>query len=86
MEINWSPKAAKQLIKLKDQSLIARIHNKVLELENFPNTNGVKALTNHTYSHRLRVGNYRIFFNVKEENKVKIIQIEEVKKRDERTY
>jgi len=86
MEINWSPKATKQLIKLKDKSLIARIHNKVLELENFPNTNSVKALTNHIYSHRLRVGHYRIFFNVKEENKVNIIQIEEVKKRDERTY
>ena len=33
---------------------------------------------------RLRIGNYRILFNF--DDVVKIISIEEVKKRDERTY
>jgi mRNA-degrading endonuclease RelE of RelBE toxin-antitoxin system len=44
----------------------------------------VIALTNHTHGHRLRVGNYRVLFNVLAT--VEVINIEEVKKRDERTY
>jgi len=44
----------------------------------------VKALTNHTYDYRLRVGRYRVFFNA--DTTVEIVAIEEVKKRDERTY
>ncbi len=41
-------------------------------------------LINHEYTHRLRVGDWRILFNVFEE--ISIAGIEEVKKRDERTY
>ena len=44
----------------------------------------VKKLTNHAYQYRLRVGQYRVFFDV--DSDVKIVAIEEVKKRDERTY
>ena len=44
----------------------------------------IKKLTNHQYDYRLRVGNYRVLFNVHE--CIEIISIEEVKKRDERTY
>ena len=43
-----------------------------------------QALTNHKYDYRLRVWRYRIMFDVGET--VKIISIQEVKKRDERTY
>jgi len=50
----------------------------------FPNCTGVKKLTNHTCSYRLRVGAYRVFFE--SDGGVNIIDIEEVKKRDERTY
>ena len=39
---------------------------------------------NSEYSHRLRVGDWRILFNVLEE--ISIANIEEVKKRDESTY
>ena len=44
----------------------------------------VKALTNHEYGYRLRVGNYRVFFD--HDGAVRIVSIEEVRKRDERTY
>lgn len=44
----------------------------------------VKALTNHQYGYRLRVGDYRVFFNVAAG--IQVVLIEEVKKRDERTY
>lgn len=43
----------------------------------------VKALTNHEYGYRLRVGNYRVFFDF--DGAVRIVSIEEVRKRDERT-
>jgi len=49
-----------------------------------PVTRNVKALTNHRYQYRLRVGSYRVFFNF--DGVVHIVYIEEVRKRDERTY
>ena len=50
----------------------------------FPWCANVKSLTNHAYTHRLRVGDWRVLFNAFEE--ISIISIEEVKKRDDRTY
>jgi mRNA interferase RelE/StbE len=44
----------------------------------------VKVLVNHAYGYRLRVGIYRVFFDF--DGAVRIVSIEEVKKRDERTY
>ena len=49
-----------------------------------PQPRNVKALTNHKSQYRLRVGNYRVFFNF--DGAVHIVYIEEVRKRDERTY
>ena len=43
-----------------------------------------RAWANHEYGFRMRVGNWRILFDV--EDRIKIIMIQEVKKRDERTY
>jgi mRNA-degrading endonuclease RelE of RelBE toxin-antitoxin system len=60
----------------------------ITAVENLPEPNGwrhVKSLTNHQYQYRLRVGQYRVFFDVEEEN-IKIYFIQEVKKRDDRTY
>jgi len=44
----------------------------------------IKKLTDHHYDYRLRVGDYRVLFNVHE--CIEIISIEEVMKRDGRTY
>lgn len=84
MDIEWTPKALKQMKKLGNKPMQARILSATAALGQFPDAANVKALTNHPYSYRLRVGNYRVFFNVLAA--VSIVSIEEVKKRDERTY
>uniref|UniRef100_UPI000B356D4A type II toxin-antitoxin system RelE family toxin n=1 Tax=Crenothrix polyspora TaxID=360316 RepID=UPI000B356D4A len=72
--IDWKPKATKQLLKLH-QTLQATIHNEVEnKLSIFPLCQGVKKLTNHDYSYRLRIGNYRVFFEF--DGIVKIVSIE----------
>ena len=81
--IQWTPKAARQLRKL-DRPAQRTIFEAVQAPEDFPNGSGVKALTAHQYGYRLRVGNYRVLFNA--DGVVEIVTIEEVKKRDERTY
>ena len=53
-------------------------------LANWPDVKGVKALTNHTYGYRLRVGRFRIFFDVGKD--VRVIFVEEVQRRDDHTY
>jgi len=81
--INWTPKAAKQLRKL-DKQAQAPIRDAVTKLETMPNSQNVKALTNHSSGYRLRVGNYRVLFDW--DGQIKIVEINEVSKRDERTY
>ncbi len=41
-----------------------KIHNKISELRNFPDVANIKRLTNFEPAYRLRVGNYRILFDV----------------------
>jgi mRNA-degrading endonuclease RelE of RelBE toxin-antitoxin system len=53
-------------------------------LENFPNAANVRALVAHEYGYRLRVGRYRVFFDARTE--IRIVKIQEVKKRDGNTY
>ena len=54
------------------------------ELIDLAKARNVKALTNHEFSYRLRVGDYRVFFEF--DGAVRIVSIEEVRKRNERTY
>lgn len=62
-----------------------RIRNAVTsELADLSRARNVKALHDHAYGYRLRVGNYRVFFNY--DGAVHIVSVEEVRKRDERTY
>lgn len=44
----------------------------------------IKALINHEYGYRLRVGGYRVFFDL--DGAVSIVSVEELRKRDERTH
>jgi mRNA-degrading endonuclease RelE of RelBE toxin-antitoxin system len=81
--INWTPKAAKQLRKL-DKQVQGPIRDAVTKLADMPNCQNVKALTNHSSGYRLRVGNYRVLFDW--DGQIKIVEINEVSKRDERTY
>lgn len=84
MKIIWQPKALKQLKKVGDRTIQERILLAARELAAFPEVSGVRKLANHEHDFRLRVGNWRILFDVFE--KVRIVSIEEVKKRNERTY
>ncbi|NPT57589.1 type II toxin-antitoxin system RelE family toxin [Paraburkholderia elongata] len=80
---NWTQKAAKQLRKLDPQHQVA-IRDGVSTLAAMPDCQSVKALTDHEYGYRLRVGNYRVLFNW--DGAIKVVDIEEVRKRNERTY
>ncbi|MCA9925187.1 MAG: type II toxin-antitoxin system RelE/ParE family toxin [Anaerolineales bacterium] len=80
--IGWTRRALKQLKRLPQQRQ-KQIVMAVRVLRNWPDCKNVKALQNYP-SYRLRVGRYRVLFDV--ENDLHIIEIEEVKKRDERTY
>jgi len=84
VDVIWQPKAIKQVKKIRDRIVTKRLVDAVEKLENFPEVPSVKHLNNHPYGYRMRVGNYRVFFNVFAE--IEIVSIEEVKKRDERTY
>ncbi|WP_442596292.1 type II toxin-antitoxin system RelE family toxin [Parapusillimonas sp. JC17] len=81
--VNWSNKAKKQLRKI-DRKEQGTIIDAVDELESFPNAKNVIALTKHECGYRMRVGNYRVLFDA--DTEVRIIEIQQVKKRDEQTY
>lgn len=83
-EIDWKSKASKQLAKIDGKVTRDEIYETVQTLCNFPEVQHVKKLTNHQYDYRLRIGRFRIFFDI--EDVIRIIYIEEVKKRDDRTY
>ena len=81
--INWQPKALRQLRKIvahAGKQIRAAVSTELLDLSQARN---VKALTDHEYGFRLRIGNYRVFFDY--DGGVRIVSIEEVRKRDERT-
>ena len=81
--IKWHTRALKQLRKI-DQQDNAAIRSAVNALAGMPDCQGVKVLTNHRCGYRLRVGRYRVLFDY--DGEVRIVEIQEVKKRDERPY
>lgn len=82
-QILWTRKAERQLEKIPADYRV-KIIVKTRELKNYPQCNvDVKQLQG-LKEKRLRVGRYRVIFN--HEAEIKIIRIEEVKKRDDRTY
>ena len=80
-EIVWKNKALRQLRKIKSKETRKTIKNAVAPLKEFPNCRNItKIKTTHNY--RLTVGKWRVIFTPE----LKIISIEEVRKRNERTY
>lgn len=73
----------KQLLKLHTQHQ-TQVRDAVSKLATMPDVNNVKTLSHHEYGYRLRVGDYRVLFDW--QSAIKIISVQEVKKRDERTY
>ncbi|WP_259753355.1 type II toxin-antitoxin system RelE family toxin [Pseudomonas sp. GCEP-101] len=81
--IQWTRKAVKQLGHLNkaDQPVI---YDAVQTLARMPDVQNVKRLVKHAYGYRLRVGSYRVLFDW--DGAIRIVNIEEVSKRDEHTY
>jgi mRNA-degrading endonuclease RelE of RelBE toxin-antitoxin system len=71
--------------RLPEQAGVAIRKSVNAELIDLSVARNVKALTDHAYGYRLQVGNYRVFFDFLGGD-VCIVSIEEVRKRDERTY
>lgn len=82
--INWQPKAFKQLRKLPAPAAKSITAAVKAELSDLSQARNVKKLVDHAYGYRLRVGNYRVFFEF--DGAVRIVTVEEVRKRDEQTY
>ncbi len=63
MKINIRKSAIKDLKNIPKEEKI-RIYSKILELKKFPNVSNLKKLSNFQPAYRLRVGNYRVLFDV----------------------
>ncbi|MFH1079281.1 MAG: type II toxin-antitoxin system RelE/ParE family toxin [Pseudomonadota bacterium] len=83
-EIEWQPKAYRQLMKIKERETLAAIRDAVFDLANWPHCRNVKAMRNHESGYRLLVSRWRVLFEV--QDRIRVIMIQEVKKRDEQTY
>ncbi|MDP2894704.1 MAG: type II toxin-antitoxin system RelE/ParE family toxin [Sulfurimonas sp.] len=66
MQIEIRKSAIKDL-KSISEPFKTKLHDKILELKNFPNLSNIKKLTNFEPAYRLRVSDYRILFDVLDE-------------------
>jgi mRNA interferase RelE/StbE len=66
MRIELRKSAIKDLQKINDPQK-STLHTKILALKDFPDVSNIKKLTNFEPAYRLRVGDYRILFDVSEE-------------------
>lgn len=82
--IRWQRKARKQVAKISHKNTRIDIEEAINTLSDLPTAKNVKALSNHQYGYRLRVANYRVLFDA--DTEIRIIDIQEVKKRDDNTY
>ena len=67
MKINIRKTAIKDLKKI-DTVKRNQINKKIKALENFPNIPNIKKLTNFEPAYRLRIGEYRLLFDILEDN------------------
>ncbi|MCF6179973.1 MAG: type II toxin-antitoxin system RelE/ParE family toxin [Geopsychrobacter sp.] len=82
--IEWHNKARKQLKKLPRNYQLAIVEAvDVLEQPQIEWRNVVE-LKNHSCDCRMRVGRYRVLFDY--DDGIRVVAIQEVRKRDERTY
>ncbi len=70
--------AVKDILKISE-TYKSKIKSKIQELSKYPNVSNIKKLTSHTPVYRLRVGDYRILFDVDDE----LITIGRIKHRKE---
>lgn len=66
MTVTLDGKALKDLAKI-DKSQVKKIFSKIEALEHYPEVPNLKKLTNFEPPYRLRVGNYRVLFDVEDD-------------------
>ena len=82
--IDWAPRARRQLRKVRDRETRVRILLAVEWLAGFPAVAGLERLRDHRYGYRLRIGDHRALIDVDTNSQVVLVQ--EIRKRNERTY
>lgn len=84
-QISWAKKAIKQLLSI-DQRYVKSIREKVNALNTFPDVKlDLKKMSGKDNQYRLRVGDYRVLFEVIDGDP-RIINIQTVKRRTSTTY
>jgi mRNA interferase RelE/StbE len=78
MIVKIDDKAIKDLSKIH-KGEVSKIFSKIEELEKFPNIPNLKKLNNFEPPYRLRVGNYRVLFDI-EQNTITVYRIRHRKK------
>ena len=66
MTVEIDSKALKDLTKIHKQE-VKKIFSKIELLENYPDTSNIKKLTNFEPPYRLRVGDYRVLFDIEDD-------------------
>lgn len=66
MKLKIRKSAIKDLKKI-DQEVRKRLHDKIQDLADFPDVSNVKKLTNFEPAYRVRVGDYRILFDINDD-------------------
>lgn len=84
-QVIWTKKAIKQLLNI-DQRYVSSIRHKVNQLQSFPDVLlDLKKMKGEDNQYRLRVGDYRILFEVIN-GEPTVISIQTVKRRTSTTY
>ena len=73
MTVKVDDRAIKDLSKIH-KTYVSKIFQKIEELEKFPEIPNIKKLTNFNPPYRLRVGNYRVLFDI-EDNILTVYQV-----------
>ena len=86
-EVDVTKRAIRQLTRIPEKNR-KRIFTAIRTLEDSETWGDVKKLVNHDYNYRLRVGRYRVLFNVTDDDmlEIQVIRVGDVKKRDDQTY
>lgn len=66
MRIEIRKSAIKDLQKI-NEPFKNKLHEKIISLKNFPDVSNIKKLTNFEPAYRMRVGDYRVLFDVVED-------------------
>ena len=78
MKIDIQERAYKDLLKI-DENQRKKILKAIKNLENYPNVPNIKKLKNFQPNYRLRVGDYRVLFDI-ENNTIIVVNIKHRKK------